>query len=323
MDGESKVILFFGWYGHGNLGDEAFRLVFSKLCGNTTNYFCDYVPEGIKIDYCVLGGGDIVNEYNLKQLSVLDCPKIAMSVTITKNSISPYLDQIDHFYVRDTLSLKILKDSGYENSTFLPDVTFLLEPNKENGNLLLDRLFSDRERYGKIFGFIGNSHLIGDRRCNYNEKIKFLQYSNDMSQFMDDCPASFVFIPFSTLPPWDDRIFNGYVSSSMVFWKKSVVIWEPMGIQDIIDLISVLDHVFSMRYHASLFSLLGGTPSTTIASHDKFYSLANDFDMEYLDYWDTSCSNLKKLDLCKQKYKKIELTFLKERYEEIFRFEPR
>lgn len=323
MENDNKVILFFGWYGHGNIGDEAFRLVFSDLCINTTNYFCDYIPENVKIDYCVLGGGDIVNEYNLKILEKLDCPKIALSVTITKNSISDYLKQIDHFYVRDTLSLKILQDNGYTNSSFLPDVTFLLTPNKENGENILSKLFEGSDRYSKVYGFIGNAHLIGSRISTFKDKIKFLQYSNDISQYIDDTAASFIFIPFSTLPPWDDRTFNGYITSNSIFWKKNVVIWNQMGIQDIIDLISVLDHVFSMRYHASLFSLLGNVPSTTIASHDKFYSLANDFDMDYLDYWDTTYERMKQIELGKQKYKKIELTFLKERYDEIFRFESK
>lgn len=315
-----KNVLVLGWYNHNNIGDECFKLAFKQLYPMFNMDFVDNITECVDYDLCILGGGDVVNEKNLKMLKLLKCKKIALSVSITENSICNELRLLDHIYVRDTNSLKILHKNNIFNCTYLPDVVLTLEPNKENGLKLINELFKNEksDKYENIYGIVVNSHLIGNRTCSYNNRSKFLQFAQDLSQLIDDTNASFIFIPFSTGFPWDDRVANSWVNNSCVYWKKNVVIYKELELQDTLDIISACNKVIAMRYHASIFSFKSEVPFLTIGFHDKFLSFCNDFDLPYINYYNTTLENIKQ-ELNNIKINDLsKIKNLKQEYEKIF-----
>lgn len=290
-----KNVLVLGWYNHNNIGDESFKLAFEMLYPHLNMTFVDNISKKCEYDYCILGGGDVVNEKALKMLSYVDCPKIALSVSITNNSICDELKVLEHIYVRDLSSLDILHKNNIFNCSYLPDVVLTLEPNKENGKKLITELFKSEksDKYENVYGIVVNSHLIGNRKVSYNDRSRFLQYAQDLSQLIDDTNASFIFIPFSTGFPWDDRVSNSWVNNNCVFWKKNVVIYDKLGIQDTLDIISGCNKVIANRYHMSIFSYISEIPFLTIGFHDKFLSFCNDFDLKYLNYYSANLESMK------------------------------
>ena len=54
--------------------------------------------------------------------------------------------------------------------------------------------------------------------------------------------------------PWDDRVSNGMVASFCKFWKKNVVLYDELEVQDALDIISAADVVISSRLHSTIFS---------------------------------------------------------------------
>ena len=103
-------IIILGYYSHGNYGDDLFEVIFKKLYVNYNLTFYDpnkinIIPDNIDIIVC--GGGDIINDFFMKQIVKLKLsaeakykkkiPTYAISVGITyKKSVilgkSHYLD---------------------------------------------------------------------------------------------------------------------------------------------------------------------------------------------------------------------------------------
>ena len=292
--GKIKNVVVLGWYNHNNLGDECFKKAFESIYTNFDMDFVDIIDESLLYDFAILGGGDVVNSSNLKMLNKLNCEKIALSVSITENSICDELSCLKHIYVRDTKSLEILHKHNIFNCTYLPDVVLTLIPNKENGKELITKIFKkeNSDMYENVYAIVVNSHLIGNRNSTYKDRNKFLSFTQDLSQLIDDTNASFIFIPFSTGYPWDDRASNSWVNSNCIHWKKNVVIYDELNIQDSLDIISACNLMISSRYHASIFSYISEIPFITIGFHDKFKSFCEDFKLPYLNYYDYNYSNL-------------------------------
>jgi polysaccharide pyruvyl transferase WcaK-like protein len=316
-----RNVLVLGWYNHNNIGDESFKLAFQQLYPQFNMDFVDEITKPLNYDLCIIGGGDVICERNLKMLSYLTCEKIALSVSITENSICEDLDQLSHIYVRDNKSLSVLHQNKIFNCSFLPDVVLTLQPDKEKGEELIKELFlkENSDLYENVYGIVVNAHLIGNRTCRFNERNKFLQFAQDLSQLIDDTNASFIFLPFSTGFPWDDRVANGWVNNSCVYWKKNVQVYDKLSIEDTLNIVSACDKFISMRYHASIFSYISETPVLTLGFHDKFLSLKEDFDLSYISYYEACLENIKR-ELNKIEVKDTSLIKnLKNEYQKIFR----
>ena len=316
-----KNVLVLGWYNHNNIGDESFKLAFQHLYPQFNMDFVDEITKPLNYDFCIIGGGDVINQKNLKMLSYLNCEKIALSVSITENSICEELKNLKHIYVRDTKSLNLLHKHGIFNCSFLADVVLTLEADKNKGKELIKKLFTkeNSDLYENVYGIVINAHLIGNRTCRFNERNKFLQFAQDISQLIDDTNASFIFLPFSTGFPWDDRVANSWINSNCVFWKKNVHVYDKLSIEDTLNIISACDKFISMRYHATIFSYVSETPVLTVGFHDKFVSLNDDLDLDYMSYYESYLENMKK-NLSTITVKDLtKIKNLKNEYKKVFR----
>ncbi len=292
-------IIVYGWYGHGNIGDESFKLAFQKIYPQHSFYFTDTDKDFQlkEYDLCILGGGDIVCKQNLDKIKKIKCPKIALSVTITKNSLSKDIEILDYIYVRDIYSKQLLIEYGYTNCDYIPDVSLVLEPNKEVGKKLIDKYFkeSKSDQYSNVCTLIVNAHLLPTPGSPSKLKNNFYKFVDDLVEFMDTTPMSFLLVPYSTSYPWDDRVTNSLVNSQCKYFNKNAVIFDKLDVQETLDIISASDLVITTRFHGLIFGLAAQVPTITISSHDKNTYFLNTIGMDYLNYWCFDSEKLKKM----------------------------
>jgi polysaccharide pyruvyl transferase WcaK-like protein len=289
-------IFVHGWYDHGNLGDESYKFSFKNIWPNHDFIFSDVLlDEDIdKYDLCILGGGDVVRKESLLLISKLECTKIAVSVTITNQSLDPQLNNLDHIYVRDMSSYNKLLEYGYTKTTYIPDISLILNGDKKRGKKLISKLFKkdNLDLYDKVYTIVVNSHLLGNSESMSSDKTVFLKMIDDVSSVIDRTSASFLFIPFSTKFPWDDRITNGLVNSYTKFYKKNCVIYDNLSVTNSIDIISASDMVITSRFHGLIFGLGNGIPVVTISSHDKISGFCETINEDYINYFEISAKKL-------------------------------
>lgn len=267
MDSNS-IIQVFGWYNNHNIGDESYKLSFPKIFNNNNFVFSSNIIE--KADAYIIGGGDILTSNLLEKFQKIKKPKHIMSVTVSKDFDSSLFQDYRTIIVRDCASQERLKKINV--SSFLyPDFGFALEGNKENGTKLIAESFerNKKELYTKKIAVIVNGHLLPSHDKPAYEHARFNKMCFDLSIAIDETPASFIFIPFSTLEPWDDRITNAHVSSKCKWWKKNVSIYNDLSVQESLDIISSCDAVVSTRLHSSIFSAAAEIPFIDITHNHK------------------------------------------------------
>lgn len=290
-------IIVFGWYNHDNIGDESYKLSFQSVWPNHKFTFGQVIHDDDenKYDLCIIGGGDVVRQRALRIVSTLKCPIITLSVTITNQSICSELKSVEHFYVRDEKSLQTLIDNGYTNATYIPDISIILEGDKVNGKQLISNLFLNNglELYEKVYTVVINSHLLGDSQSKVRDKVIFDKMINDISELADSTNASFLFIPFSTRFPWDDRVTNGLANSFTKFSDKNCVIFNPLTITESIDIIAASDLLITSRFHGLIFGIGNQIPTITISFHDKISGFCETIKQNYLDYYNMDFKQFK------------------------------
>ena len=257
-----KVVTALGWYDKMNCGDESYKLAFPTIFTNYEWRFVDKLTAEIvdQSDAIVLGGGDIMSNTFLNQFAFINKPKHAISVSCTNSTDVNKLTGFQNIIVRDHNSLDILKNKGIQ-AKYMPDISFCLHPDKMRGKRLIRKEFTAHkgELYEKVVVIVMNGHLADAESNSYDVRkfINFHKLAYDLGHIIDYTPASFIFLPFGQQPPWDDRAPNIWVAQKCKFWRKNIVIWNELSVQDILDIVSGADAVISTRLHSTIFSIVG------------------------------------------------------------------
>lgn len=253
-----------GWYGHNNIGDESYKLSFPKIL---SKYNCIFSEQPIPDITNVLGGGDVVSDYFVDLMSVCK-KKHILSASFSK----PFSHIKDYKIIalRDMDSLVNASASGLQ-PIYCPDFAFALNGNPINGKALLKNHFDGLELYAKVIAVVINAHMLPEYLgiTNYRDFISFEYFSNILAQLIDNTMASFVFLPFSTQNPWDDRVPNAWIAAKCKFPTKNTVIYDRLSVEDTIDIISACNLVISTRLHSTIFSCSLNTPFIDITHNHK------------------------------------------------------
>lgn len=293
-------IQILGWYGHGNTGDEAYKLAFPSLLPDHELIFADvFNPDKDEPDAIILGGGDIVYPSFTGPLSKKPkIPKSLVSTTLTNASDLQHLKLFKKLHVRDYRSQKL--GQTYADVKYLPDVTFMLQPDVEAGRQLMKAKFEAegsqlRER---VITIVFNAYTMATTPESYRRDFtNFQRLSQDIADAVDVMDASIVFMPFSTRAPWDDRTANSWVASHSRKYYKNMVIFDRLSVQDNLNLIAASNVVVSTRLHSSIFSTIAGVPFIDLTHHDKnrgFIETLGKTDWS-MSLWEISINDFKKL----------------------------
>lgn len=268
-----------GFYDHANCGDESYKLSFPKLFPQYDFTFSDTPPPDADVAAFVLGGGDVVGGKFITKMHAITKPKHIMSATLS--SRSPLI-KYDSITVRDKESLAVAKDCGVKAS-LCPDFAFALDSDPERGRSVIERLFKEHELYERVIVVVANGYMMpADGEIEGKARL-FDHFSYCLSKLADTTSASFLFLPFGVTPtPHDDRISSGIIASKCKFWKKNVVAYESLSVQETLDVISAADAMVSTRLHSSIFGCLCGTPFIDITHNHKNRAFLNEVNLQKL-----------------------------------------
>lgn len=263
-----------GWYGHGNVGDEAYKLAFPLLFPDHTLDFSEKINQEEPASCIILGGGDVFYPSFTRQFHNLPASvrKVALSISLTANSDFESLKLFDRVYVRDYASALLASSHGFTNTTYMPDVTFMLTPDAAQGKEWLKNRFkeSKNELYNKVVVCVVSNYISHAKLDTLARDLtQFLGVSQYMAKTADDTSASFVFLPFSTNEPWDDRVSNSWVANRCKWYRKNLVVWDAPDVQTTLNIIAAADACVSSRLHSSIFSTIAGTPFIDLTHHVK------------------------------------------------------
>lgn len=289
-------IAVLGWYGKDNTGDQSYTFTLPALYPGFDFQFVDDLKNAQPFDYLVMGGGNVIDQNFFDQLESVKVPKFLFSVGIPAKDdarrphlyLLPKLKQFQHICVRDHISFDLLSKKGY-NVHFLPDFAFVLQPNKERGKELIKQIYKrlDGELYEKVVVVTLNSFLAAGHEMLARDYVTFQKVCFDIAKCADTTPASFLFLPFGGDQLSDDRLANGWCAGRCKWYKKNVVVYDRLSVQDTLDIISACDATISTRLHASIFSTIGGVPFVDLTHHDKNLVYLQSIGKKKwsLDYW--------------------------------------
>ena len=265
---DSNRVNVVGWYNKKNCGDESYKEAFPKLFPQYDFVFSDCIVKDA--DAYVIGGGDVLTKKLLQSFAKVDKPKHIMSVTVSEDFDPELLKGYRTIIVRDKNSRERLEKIGIDVLMY-PDFSFCLDYNKERGHALVQELFAANKHdlYHKKIGIVINGHLLPPYGASAFEQSRFERFAFDLAIAIDQIPASFVFIPFSTKQPWDDRISNGIVASRCKWWRKNAIFFSELGVTNTLDILSSCDAVISTRLHSSIFSTATEVPFVDITHNHK------------------------------------------------------
>lgn len=293
---DRRVCLIIGWYNRFNVGDESYKQTFPLLFPEYDLIFKDSGTA----DICILGGGNILSEsYVRLALNAKVQKRFIFSASANKHSPFSLLKEFDGIVVRDQESFKLLQE--HDVLCHLgADAAFALKPNPEAGLALIKEKFEIErgELYSKIVGVVINGHLSQAKDAQLaRDFITLNKATQDIASVADSTPASFVFFPMSTGAPHDDRVSNGLVANRCKFWKKNLVIYDRLSVQQTLDLVSACDSMISTRLHSSIFGVVANRPFVDLVHHDKNRSFLETCGIEDfgLSYWSFGSQQLRTL----------------------------
>lgn len=266
-------IFTLGWYGHQNLGDESYKDTFRALFPQHNFTFLDHIKKDAieNSEIIFLGGGNVLRTAYIKELQKIKNKKIyGFSVGMEENVIfDPSLFQ--HIYARDEKTVNNLRNAGVSCS-YIPDAAFILQGNPSEGQAWLEAKFKQEklDLYENVIVVIINSYMLNSSLSSLSrDAITFLKFSYDLARIIDETNASFVFIPFGTSMPIDDRTSNSWIASKCKYWKKNLVVFDRINYRTALNIISAGNLTISSRLHSSIFSYVTGTPFIDITHHSK------------------------------------------------------
>lgn len=314
-----KNIYVIGYFGHGNLGDEQYKITFNFIFNtflpknDLNNYNINYLDcDTIKkhefndTDIIILGGGDILNDYFLDKviLKFRNKPNkiIAVSVGIPYIDIiinTNKLNIIDYIFVRTKQDLDLFKEYFHVHRIFyLPDISYYLlnqvkltltnptvDPKTQN---LLKKLDSIK-KHKKIVAITLSQHIHSDNlemNAHYNNLIQnFSQFVKYLLTF----DYHVVFLPFNTNQSnsgthENDILIHNDISDCI---KSNSNLNQITNIDFTIEpniILQLYDYFYitvPMRFHATLFSIYKCVPMLPIFTTRKIKNLLLDINYNF------------------------------------------
>ena len=278
-----------GWYDHGNIGDEAYKIAFPKIFPSHKFTFTDVLQNDCE---CVfLGGGDVLQKYFLEQLKKTKIPKYAMSVNIGCQDVNLYIHLFKQCFVRNLCPTT-------DTMLSVADFAFVLEACPEQGKKIIKRLFQENKAdlYDRVIIIVLNAYLCSSENSLARDHINFDKVCYDLARIMDNTPASFLLLPFGNGFPHNDRLASSALYTKCKYWKKNVLLYKELSVQGTLDVVSAANMMIGSRLHASIFSCIGGTPFIDLTHHNKTALFLESINKDWsVNYWNFNNERLKAL----------------------------
>jgi polysaccharide pyruvyl transferase WcaK-like protein len=269
-------IFVYGWYGKGNLGDEAFKDSFIHLWPEVEFTFSSVIPSDVnsKYHYFWVGGGSFLEQSipNLEKVTLpiafigvggCSCPADSTKAALERARAIVFRNEsaLDHWNTPQSYAISDL--------VFARDFKPLNLPKKDQITIFLNDFITPK---GK------------------GAEWKALAYSwflQEFSKILDRFSTKYTvkLFPMCVNPRVDDRRVGSAILGRSEFPHRYEWMLNAPSEQDLRVAISESKFVITQRFHGLVYSILEDTPCVTMTMHDKFASLCRELDIPMLDFY--------------------------------------
>jgi len=246
-----------GYYDANNNGDDALQLAIKKMLHGVDLAFPKYATS----KKVILGGGDVVNQFFLdripkdSELYLLGC---GLGYETELDLLKDY--NIKEALFRNKKDAELAAAKGI-NASYTPDLVFALEPSETR---LID---IKRVPPKKLLGVMVADNVSSSYSQKDPRQIGYGQYLKaelaDALLYLSEW-YKIVFIPMSHAPyAYDTKMFYE-IMSYMPPRHLDKELLPPLGAMEVIDVVSQMDLIITMRFHGVIYSTLTGTPFVNI-----------------------------------------------------------
>jgi polysaccharide pyruvyl transferase WcaK-like protein len=253
-----------GWYGIGNIGDEAFKPAIERIFDGHELEFVRPPRRPRDPDLVVLGGGAVVSPFYLTCLPERK-RRYALGVDLAYES-----------------EIELLANGGFSGVMFrnrtdaarfahrlavptysIPDLAFMIRP---SGRPTLERFHPDGDSAGKKVAVCATDYVNPaiDRPVEEFGESAY-SFAVSLAQELDQLTEqgwTVYLLCCSTGGYGDDRRMALQLKSFME--HPPVTILDSMEPQEMVDFIAEMDLSICMRFHSHIFSTIAGTPFVSI-----------------------------------------------------------
>ncbi len=264
-----------GWYGQGNVGDEAFRSVLPDFFEGHSVEFVTPPRTCNSPDIVVLGGGAVANPFYLETLP--DCPRYAVGIDMAFSGEAELLAEkgFRAVFIRNTTDIETIRQKLGCPVYSMPDLAFFLKPSGED---VLGRY----RRTGKPALGVFVTDYVNPAIDRSWEKFsaRSQSFKNVVCAELDRMSKEYevVLVPCSTGGYGDDRRINLDLKAYME--EQPTLIMDALSPVEVIDLIAGVDVTFCMRFHSHIFSVIAGKPILSIEFTRKVSLFLSEHGME-------------------------------------------
>jgi polysaccharide pyruvyl transferase WcaK-like protein len=271
-------IYVFGWYGHSNLGDEAFVTAISCLWPEYNFYFSDNFDKLLELtihfDAVFIGGGSFLDQ-KIKNIEnvVNKWPTFFLGVGLN-NGVTPEnknaLKSARGVYVRDKQSMDV-----FPSSTLVGDLVLSLGPytkKKKDQIIVLPNDYVSPSCLSLAWVDTANAW-----------------YAHELAKILDNYverKTRVLFYPMSVSQVTDDRRQAAIIISKMKHKGSSFVDWHLSSKQEefLYELASS-KLCITNRLHGGIFSAITRTPFLIVSSNSKMKAFASEIGVSWINYY--------------------------------------
>ena len=299
-----KNILILGYYFQKNWGDDLFKNIFDNyIFEDKSNYnvvFKSLEPQNIdyqeKCDVVIIGGGDIINDHFLNEITMNTLQKaftdngipiLFVGIGLTYPSTINYLDAGDSFWIRNKHDYEIVKNRFSKDFVnYTPDIGFALCKNDSFSRHQEDSL-GKRPKVGICLPYTWIAE-------NEDEKGVVQQYNNilrdtvvnDIYNVMSNLALrgyDVHMIPFDTSDNSQnsDLILHEKIKQVLKTDAKRyrgdiTFVEEQLGVEEMAEYFKKMSFIIGSRFHSIVLAMITNTPFVSFYTTEKIKKLAKE-----------------------------------------------
>lgn len=259
-----KRVVVYGWYGHHNVGDEAFKVAFQSILPEVDLTFVDKIPDDINsYDALIIGGGSFLEKPIDWKTFLINIPIAFIGVGFTDNVAAA------NKYFMDNAKIVVARNNipQRENWISAPDLVYALPAEPE--------VKSEKD----VVMFLPNANFSPNHSCPEWHSRAWDWYVLEMAKCLDwlaEQGKEINIFPMCMDKNADDRRAAAYIIDRMKYKLKVVhhdssLMYYDQDMHQIkfAELLARSSLVVSHRLHGMVFAQINKKKFIGVSGHDK------------------------------------------------------
>jgi len=272
-------IYVFGWYGNGNLGDEAFKISFQQLWPKVDFTFGNCIPPVINdYDQLWVGGGSFLNQ-PISNLGNVKIPTtfIGVGVSEVHPANLPALKNSD-VICRDVKSLSLVQKITTKSARSISDLVFARKDLQEVGP----------RHPKKQIVVLANDFLTPSGNVPDWKSLSYYWFIQEYAKVLDRFAEQgyrMLMLPMCVNAKVDDRRAAAAILGRSKYPEKYIWNLMPTSEEELLAHLLESELLITQRFHGIVYGMVAEIPTIAIKCHDKFTALTSLFNLPAVDYY--------------------------------------